>query len=310
MTLRYIAHTAITASAIAAAISMAATPPIQISSAGSVHRHYIYSPQLNDTVTIDVWTPRGYNPERQRKYPVIFMHDGQNLFDSATTWNHQAWDIDNVADSLIAIGEIEAPIVVGIHSVQATRVTDLAPQKPIEEDTLLMHQFTSAFGNSTLRGDAYANFMANTLLPWASAEYNIAQTPDRISVMGSSMGGLMSIYALCRYPQIFGNAACLSTHWIGIVGQPNNFPEAMRRYLRQNIPVDGKHSIYLDRGTKSLDSLYAADQDSIIYILHTKGYREPYTMMTLTDSAGSHEEASWKRRVHIPLCFLLGSPKH
>jgi enterochelin esterase-like enzyme len=86
---------------------------------GNLWHADIFSPELNETIKIDVWTPKGYTDSK--KYPVIYMHDGQNLFDANSTWNHQAWEIDSVLGSLIADKKVKPAIVVGIHSVDTTR---------------------------------------------------------------------------------------------------------------------------------------------------------------------------------------------
>lgn len=282
-------------------------PPLQYATAGNVDRHYVYSPQLADTVTVDVWTPRGYDAGRERPYPVIYMHDGQNLFDASTSWNHQSWEMDSVTGSLIAAGAIEAPVIVGIHSVSSTRIGDLMPQKALaymdhgggESMDNLLH------GNA-VRGDAYAAFIVETLMPAMDSLYTLTGDASLTSVMGSSMGGLMSIYAMCEYPEVFGNAACLSTHWVGSLDGNPAYPEAMRRYLVDKLPRDGRHRLYLDHGTTSIDSLYGEWEERMIEVADSLGYHAPATLETFVDEGAGHEERFWARRVERPLRFLLG----
>lgn len=284
---------------------IATRQPLQHASSGSVDRLYVYSPELTDTVTVDIWTPEGYDPHGTRRYPVIYMHDGQNLFDAATTWNHQAWEMDSVTSSLIAAGVIEAPVIVGVHSVSNTRIGDLMPQKVLDYNPALTETLTSAFPEITVRGDAYASFLVNTLKPLVDTTYCVRPDASSTSVMGSSMGGLMSIYALCEYPATFGGAGCLSTHWVGTVDGNPAFPNAMLDYLRDKLPADGAHKLYLDHGTTSIDSLYGPWNTRVIALAESVGYSTPATLDTLTATGAGHEERYWAARVARPLSFLL-----
>lgn len=293
--------------AIATIISVMATKPaLQSTTFGDIHRHYIYSPEMGDTMTIDVWTPQDFNPNRQTPYPVIFMHDGQNLFDANTTWNHQAWEADSITSVLISSNEIEAPVIIGIHSVDSTRIGDLTPQDALGyASPTLLTQLSKAFPNIKIRGNAYAQFISTTLRDSLMTEYNLAKDPKYTSVMGSSMGGLMSIYTLCKYPEIFGNAACLSTHWIGIVGEESEFQSAMEKFLTDNLPKDDLHRIYLDTGDATIDSLYTPAHQSVVNLITKSGYKSPASFEHHTFHGHKHEEKSWSSRLFIPLKFLL-----
>ena len=90
----------------------------------------LFSPEMNETIKIDVWTPENYTINKN--YPVVYMHDGQNLYDATSTWNHQAWEIDSVAGYLMREGIIKPAIIVGIYSTDTTRLGDLMPEKPLQ----------------------------------------------------------------------------------------------------------------------------------------------------------------------------------
>lgn len=226
--------------------AMSAKAPLQKAERGEVHRHYIWSPELGDTVTIDVWTPDGYSAAG-RKYPVIYAHDGQNLLDASTTWNRQSWELDSVVSRLIDKENMEAPVIVGIHSRMESRIGDLAPQKALASiPDSLMRDF-SKMSDKPIRGDAYASFIVNTLRPFINRTYNVRTDASSTSLLGSSMGGLISIYMLCEYPEVFGNALCLSTHWVGLLDRPTDFfPQAIYDYLSEKLPSPATHRIYLD----------------------------------------------------------------
>lgn len=285
---------------------LSAKAPLQEADRGVVHRHSLWSPELADTVTIDIWTPDGYDPEGP-PYPVVYAHDGQNLFDAATTWNRQSWELDSVVGRLVGADSIEAPIIVGIHSRMESRLGDLAPQKALETipDSLL-REFTR-MSDKPLRGDAYAAFIVNTLRPFVDMEYNVRTDAASTTLLGSSMGGLISLYTLCEYPEVFGNALCLSTHWVGLLDRPTDFfPQAIYNYLDKNLPSPATHRIYLDRGTETLDALYADWQPRFVRLLEKHGYQPDQSLMTLLAPGAAHEENSWKRRVATPLLFVLG----
>lgn len=291
-------------------------PALQAASAGRIDRHYIYSPEMKETITVDVWTPQGYPSDDGHRYPVIYMHDGQNLFDATTTWNRQAWEMDSVTSTLVDAGEIEAPVIVGIHSVAETRLGDLLPQKAVDYISVEPDSTLRAFLEfSPLRGDAYAAFMVKTLKPEMDSIYRLSPDKDSTFVMGSSMGGLMSIYAMSEYPEVFGGAACLSTHWVGTIdGQPT-FADAMHDYLADRLPRDGRHRLYLDHGTTSIDSLYGPANEGMVALADSLGYKAVScrcfhpTLENFVDQGAGHEERYWAARVARPLRFLLGKCK-
>lgn len=286
------------------------SPALQNASSGAIDRLYVWSPELGDTVTVDVWLPNGYEADNSRRYPVIYMHDGQNLFDASTTWNHQSWDMDSVTGALIAQGKIEAPVIVGIHSVSESRIGDLMPEDAInyldDESDTLKTNFTKR-SSRPIRGNAYARFIATTLKQGIDTLYRTLPDRAHTSVMGSSMGGLMSLYAMCEYPDVFGNAACLSTHWVGVTDGNPAFAEAMEKYTAAKLPDPASHRLYLDRGTTTIDSLYGPAQSRMIALVRSRGYEMGATLDTLTADGAPHEERAWNARVHRPLTFLLGT---
>lgn len=272
---------------------------------GKLVRHIIYSPQLKQKINVDIWLPPGYNKKSAKRYPVIYMHDGQNLYDPKTTWNHQAWEMDSVAGALISAHKIPAPIIVGVHSIQESRVPDLMPRKVLEyipdERTDSMQWDNKEY---PLRGDLYARFITHSVKPIVDKAYNTMPDRDHTFVMGSSMGGLMSLYMLCEYPEIFGGAGCLSTHWIG--KHPEGvFPHAFRDYLVDNLPRDGHHKLYFDHGTTTVDAQYGPWEDMMIDYILSQGYTLHGTLERYVAQGAAHNENFWKRRVSRPLTFLL-----
>ena len=119
--------------------------------------------------------------------------------------------------------------------------------------------------------------------------------------MGSSMGGLISAYALCEYPHVFGGAGCVSTHFPAGKG-------AVIDYLAKNLPKPGAHKLWFDYGTETLDALYEPYQRRMDAVMKAAGYTEGRDWITKKFPGAEHSEKSWRARVDQPLTFLLGAP--
>ncbi len=157
--------------------------------------------------------------------------------------------------------------------------------------------------------DEYLMFLVHELKPYVDSAYSTLAGPDHTFLMGSSMGGLISLYAVCEYPKIFGGAACLSTHWpLAIPQQEPTFdiPSTFRQYLDNYLPSPSNHKFYFDHGTATLDSLYKPHQNLIDSIMVKHGYTSE-NWMTKEFPGDEHSEVAWARRLHVPLEFLFGN---
>lgn len=256
--------------------------------------------------TIDVWLPPGY--ERNRRYAVLYMHDGQMLFDPAGTWNRKAWRVDRAASRLLAAGRLRDFIVVAIPNDPQRRFAEFFPQAALTN--LQPPALRDAFVREALGGrpaaDDYLRFVVEVVKPRIDAAYPVFTDRDSTFIMGSSMGGLISLYALCEHPEIFGAAAVMSSHWIGTFERNTEFPAALLAWLRERLPAPGSCRLYMDRGTGTLDALYDVAQRQADELLLEKGYRPPRFLSKVFEGAG-HDEDSWGARLGEPLGFLLGS---
>ena len=260
---------------------------------------------------IDVWFPPYY--DNKKKYPVLYMEDGKALFDSTIMWNKQEWGVDETMASIIKQKKIKECIVVGIWNSEATRQVDYFPQKAFELLTLPQQDayYKAHIGDRQLlvgkvQSDNYLKFLVKELKPFIDSNFNVFTDAKNTFVAGSSYGGLITLYAICEYPNVFGSAACLSTHWPGILTTKDNpIPDAIMTYLKRNLPDPKNHKIYFDYGTATLDSLYKPIQQQVDKIMKSKGYNKK-NWMTKEFIGADHTEKSWGRRLYIPFIFLLG----
>lgn len=285
-------------------ISASASSPIQNADCGSIERMRVVSPQLNDTIDVDVWLPENFT--QTERYPVLYMHDGQNLFDASTTWNHQAWEMDSVACRMIGEGITTPFIIVGIHSDPATRVAQLMPQKAVADAGLEELMAEVKLKGKPALGDQYADFVVSTLKPLIDSSYPTLSDRENTAVMGSSMGGLMSLYLISEYPEVFGGAGCLSTHWYGSWDAGTRFGDAMMRYVDSSLPDPSTHRLYFDHGTSTIDAYYGPWETQALLIAQMKGYRYGKNLDSYIDYGAPHEESAWAGRVSRPLYFLFG----
>lgn len=254
---------------------------------------------------VDVWLPPGYR--KDRPHAVLYMHDGQMLFDAATTWNRQAWTVDAMAAPLIADGTLRDFIVVGLHNHPSQRYAEFFPQAcwPAAGGTDAGRRFLAEKMRRAPVSDAYLHSLVHGLKPRIDARYATEPGSASTFVMGASMGGLVSLYALCEYPEVFGGAASLSTHWIGLHERNAEIPGAILDYLRRQLPAPGTHRLYLDRGTAGLDALYDEAQARVEALLTARGHRRPLTQNRVFEGA-DHTEQDWAARLALPLKALLG----
>jgi predicted alpha/beta superfamily hydrolase len=279
---------------------------------GTIERIDSFPSKNVKTRTVDVWLPKEYTATK--KYSVLYMHDGQMLFDATTTWNKQEWKVDEVVSKLIEQNKIEDIIVVAIWNIPNLRHFDLYPKKPYELLSKVEQENVESeakklnfdWNVSKINSDNYLKFIVEEIKPYIDKKYSVYTDNQHTAIMGSSMGGLISMYAICEYPEVFGKAACLSTHWIGFREFENNpIPESFFAYMEKHLPIAKKHKIYFDYGTETLDADYVKYEYRVDEILKLKDYTE-VDSRNLQFEGENHSEASWQKRIDIPLVFMFG----
>ncbi len=279
---------------------------------GRIERLANFSSTHVDARHVDVWLPENFDALKAagQRFKVLYMHDGQMLFDARSTWNKQAWHVDRTLTRLMKSGQLAPTLVVGVWNNNKFRHSEYFPQK------FLQHMRSEPRAELIQKGlqgkpqaDAYLRFLVEELKPTIDARYPTHTDAAHTAIMGSSMGGLISVYAMNEYPQVFGGAAGLSTHWIGGHTPNAHMPLAAYVYLRDHLADPSTHKLYQDHGTTELDALYAPYQVFVDQLARDRGYTEQGAapnFMTRVFSGTGHNERAWADRLEMPVLFLLG----
>ena len=269
---------------------------------GTLERFPQFTSQFVPSRDVVVWLPEGY--QTGDSCDVLYMHDGNMLFDATTTWNRREWQVDEVTDSLIQAGLIRPCIVVGIYNTD-DRLTEYFPAKTWQHVAETDRKDADL---KKLTADAYLQFIVEELKPFIDQRYKPLTTREHTFMMGSSMGGLISLYALCEYPQVFGGVACLSSHLSmahlpnGVDGEP--WATGFRNYVGQHLPEANGSLVYMDHGTEGFDADYGQYQEQLDSVIRAKGWDAQHYMSLVFDG-DDHNETCWGKRLNQPLQFLL-----
>jgi len=281
---------------------------LQAQLVGNLNRISNFESEFIESRRVDIWTPNNSSGP----YKVLFMHDGQMLFQGDSTWNGQEWGVDESLDSLYQSGQIEDLMVVGIWNIYEHRHRNYFPQAAFEslnqktQDSLLQlirpgqeKDLYSAPPNS----DDYLKFIFRELLPYLDKNFEIDK--DELYMMGSSMGGLISMYAAMEYSKKLKAVACLSTHWPGVFENENNpIPDAFIEYMSAHQREAKRTKWYFDRGDATLDALYPEHQNRVDSLYKSWDLEETQ-FKSLVFPGDPHEETAWRQRFPSALLFLL-----
>ena len=234
------------------------------------------SPQLGNTRQLRIYLPPSYDENKAKRYPVLYMHDGQNLFDAKTAAYGVEWGIDETANQLIASGAMDEVIVVGIDNTP-DRIKEYTPCCDPKH------------GGGKL--DAYRAFITDTLKPYIDQTLRTLPGRENTAIMGSSLGGIASVVIAQQRPDVFSKAG----------GVSSSFWWNERALVNQPAPkVDVK--FYLDAGGVD-DGL----EDTLLMrdAMLAQGYRADEQLKLVVDQGGIHNEKSWAARVDKPLVWLF-----
>ncbi len=260
---------------------------------------------------VRVWIPAAW----RAGHPVLYMHDAQNVFD-ACPGPFGAWGVETVLDRLIAARQVRPALVVAVANTPL-RGPEYLPAKPFARLPAAYRAKVRGGWKGEPLSDGYVRFLADELKPWVDATFRPSPRREETLVMGSSMGGLISLYAAGERPEVFGGAACLSTHWPLYAPGPDYAPtpeeaaavgRAFGGWLGGTGLKAGRTRLYFDHGDRGLDAAYAPFQARIDADLEALGWREGVDFVSRAYPGGDHNEASWKARLDVPLRFLLPRP--
>ena len=306
---------------ICSTLCLSATEPIV--SKGKLDNYEQFPSKFVESRTVRVWTPSDYNPKK--KYDVVYMEDGNALFDRHIMWNNQEWCVDETVDSLIQCKAIKPCIVVGIDPIE-DRIGEYCPEDVkhyLKEGEMVynsVYPTYSPYMNCIIKslawiitinpnGNDYLRFIIEEVKPFVDSHYSTYKDYKHTFTIGSSCGGLISAYALCKYPNVFGGVACMSTHsnflssfdWV-----PNQASaEAFVQFLRDNLPKKNTRKLYMDCGDKGDDAAYLQTQENINLAIRSLGWDKDHFTYRFFPGE-EHNETCWARRLHIPFEFLLG----
>ena len=253
-----------------------------------VHKNF-HSQFLTTDRDVLVYLPPGYESARRSRYPVIYFHDGQNIFDGATAYiAGKEWRIDETAQALIAAGTIEPLIIVGVHNAGIERVNEYTPA----EDPKY---------KKGGKADLYGRMLVEELKPFIDRTYRTRRSAKDTGLAGSSLGGIVSLYLSLKYPHVFGRVAVVSPsvwfanqHIVGFVA---------------SLPKKPNVRIWMDIGTKEGDSADAQQTVAGARLLYEtlvkKGWQPGRDLTYLEAEGAQHNEEAWSQRVEPILKFLF-----
>jgi predicted alpha/beta superfamily hydrolase len=265
--------------------------PANSSVAGDLRLHEFHSRVFRNTRMLRVWLPPRYDaPENlTRQYPVLYLNDGQNLFDRATAFGGTEWQVDETADRLIRQEVIPPLIVVGIDNTQADRIKEYLPYRSFQPPVLRP------------QGKRYPDFLMNEVMPFVSERYRIAPGPENTGLGGSSLGALISLYTMIERPAAFGYL---------LMESPSLFI-SHRRVLKYSRKVrQWPAKIFLGVGTREAgredkDKQEVEDVRELERILRRAGL-DDRRLLVRVDEGATHNEAAWAKRFPEALSFLFG----
>jgi len=248
-----------------------------------LHRAFpsVYLPDKRDLI---VYVPPGYDQHPQRTYPVLYLQDGQNLFDPRTSFiPGRTWEVREHADAAIEAGEVEPLVIVGIYNTGDRRLAEYT------------HDRDWRMGG----GEAaqYGLTLTREILPWIVGQYRVRTGREHTGLGGSSLGGLASLYLGLRYATLFGKLAILSPSiWWN--------HESILGYVNDRVPeIRDRPRLWLDQGDKE-GRRTLHDAESLNRRLKARGWRPGETLHFEKVNGGTHDESSWARRVRPMLSFL------
>lgn len=258
---------------------------------GDLRLHEFYSRTFRNTRFLRVWLPPGYDDEGNsgRRYPVFYLNDGQNLFESSTSFTGVEWGVDETADRLIREKVIPPMIVVGIDNAGKDRFREYMPHRSLQPVML------------RVQGQRYPNFLTKEVMPFLARNYRVASGPENTGLGGSSLGALISLYTAAVRPGLVGRL---------LLESPSLWA-SNRQMIRESREIKSwPERIFLATGTAEAgradkDRSMVDDVRELASILQRASLDDRRLRLTI-DEGATHHESSWARRFPEALSFLFG----
>lgn len=244
--------------------------------------------------TIDYWAPEGGSDH------VLIAHDGQNIFDRKTATFLYTWKLAQTSIRIARESHTKPPLIIGVfHSSSKSdphgRGKDLCPEDPFREGMKATNYVTITA--EELHGNKYLQTIFDEIVPEIVAATETKMCPDKTAMIGSSMGGLATLYSAIKFNERFQTALALSPHWV-LAGDP------LVDWIIPKLPRDTAMRVWMSRGTKGLDSQYEPFQDRADRMMEDLGW-DGKRFISKVYHRTSHNERSWASYVDEPLRFWL-----
>ena len=258
---------------------------------------------------LTIWLPPGYDSSA-RRYPVLYMHDGHNLFDPAKSNFNKVWAADKAMLAAMASGMVAPHIIVGVWAPGKDRYRQYLPRSAYDLAGPELHGAMDALAGGPVISQAYLDWLAGPLKHWVDRTYRTLPDRRHTAIAGSSMGGLMSCWAFVERPRVYGRAACVSTHWPLVMPQDGEKADPARLALDQAWFVkrlgkpDGRR-LWMDHGTATLDAYYPPYQSALNQAVASAGWKQGRDWQAKVYPGDEHEENAWARRLPEIFTWLL-----
>ena len=272
-----------------------ASPVIRATSAaGDLRLHQFKSRIFRNSRFLRVWLPPGYDDAANagRRYPVFYLNDGQNLFESTTSYTGVEWEVDETADRLIRAGSVPPMIIVGVDNAAKDRIREYTPHRSLHPMML------------RVQGARYPDFLIKGVMPFVARTYRIAAGPESTGLGGSSLGALIALYTAMERPGVFGRLLLESPSLWASDRQLIRESRAAMRWPERVFLATGTAEV----GTAEKNQSVVDDVRELTGILRRAGLNEKRLRLVIEEGA-QHNESAWARRFPAALTFLFGTPQ-
>lgn len=258
---------------------------------------------------LSIWLPPGYDAA-ERRYPVLYMHDGHNLFDVKNSNFNKIWAADTAMLAAVQSGKVEPHIIIGIWAPGPDRYRQYLPRSAYDAAPPALRAQMDAAGGGKIISDRYLAWIAGPLKRWVDAGFRTRPGRDDTAIVGSSMGGLMSCYAFLERPDVFGRAGCVSSHWPAVdprsvAGEDSGVRALWDGWFAARLGLPDGRRVWMDHGTATLDAYYAPYQQVVDARFIGAGWQKGRDFESRVYEGAEHEENAWAARLPEIFGWLL-----